>query len=107
MAFPYHHEYLDSAYVGYYCEVRDAFGMTDRESISILRQVLGELQFQTRLQDATAELQWQQQFVWRGAEINLSPDFKQLLAHGEREQPEGERSLFRFHNRQRRMAESL
>jgi hypothetical protein len=30
-----------------------------------------------------AEVQWQQQFIWRDAEVGVFPDFKQLLAHAE------------------------
>lgn len=103
-------------YLGYYCDTRDAFGMADGESVSILRQVLGELRLQTVLQDAVAEVQWQQQYIWRDAEVSVFPDFKQLLAHGEENaeeeypkgaNPDAEGLLFKFHTRQRRMAERL
>lgn len=103
-------------YLGYYCDTRDAFGMADGESVSILRQVLSELRLQNVLQDAVAEVQWQQQYIWRDAEVSVFPDFKQLLAHGEENaeekypkgaNPDAEGLLFKFHTRQRRMAERL
>jgi hypothetical protein len=103
-------------YLGYYCDTRDAFGMADMESVSILRQVLGELRLQTVLQDAVAEVQWQQQFIWRDSEVGVFPDFKQLLAHAEENaeekyskgaNPDAEGLLFKFHTRQRRVAERL
>jgi len=59
------------------------------------------------LQDAVVEVQLQQQFVWRDEEISLFSDFKQLLMYAELEHPEAEGLLFKFHKRQRRMAESL
>jgi Heterokaryon incompatibility protein (HET) len=115
VAFPDQRE-SDGMYLGYYCDTRDAFGMADGESVSILRQVLSELRFQTILQDAVAEVQWQQQFIWRDAEISVFSDFKQLLAHAEENaeekypkgaNPDAEGLLFKFHTRQRRMAERL
>jgi hypothetical protein len=115
VAFPDRRE-SHGMYLGYYCDTRDAFGMADGESVSILRQVLSELRLQTVLQDAVAEAQWQQQSIWRDAEVSVFPDFKQLLAHAEENaeekypkgaNPDAEGLLFKFHTRQRRMAEKL
>jgi hypothetical protein len=115
VAFPDRRE-SHGTYLGYYCDTRDAFGMADGESVSILRQVLSELRLQTALQDAVTEVQWQQQSIWRDVEVSVFPDFKQLLAHAEENaeekypkgtNPDAEGPLFKFHTRQRRMAERL
>ena len=105
--FPDNGKYENDPYLGYYCDVRDAFGMADGESMSILRQVLGELQFQIRLKDAVLEVQREQQFVWHDAEITVFPDFKQLVEYADLEDPEAEGLLFKFHRSQRSMVKSL
>jgi hypothetical protein len=107
VAFPDFRSYMDEGYLAYYCDVRDAFSMDDGESLSILRQVLGELKFQTPMQDAVFEVQSQQQFVWRDAEIDVYPVFKQLLMHAEQEDFEGEGILYRYHTGQRRVVDRL
>jgi hypothetical protein len=56
-------KYMDDAYLGFYCDVRDAFGIADRESLLILRRVLGELQYHIRLKNTVFDAQWQQQFI--------------------------------------------
>ena len=100
-----------AAYLQYYCDVRDAFKMADGESISILQQVLRELDFQSRLRDAILEVQWQQMFVCRDAPIGVFPDFKQLLNYAESGHPgeysEREGLLFQFHQYQYRMFRAL
>ncbi|KAI0008323.1 hypothetical protein F4779DRAFT_587768 [Xylariaceae sp. FL0662B] len=52
----------DRAYLAYYCDARDSFGMRDVEGMDILRQVIAELGLQTRLVDAMADLQHQNKF---------------------------------------------
>lgn len=95
------HENADGAYLGYYCDMRDAFGMEDGESLSILRQVLRELRFETGVQDALFEVQWQQQFVWRDVAISVIPDLKKLVEYAEEEY------LFKYCKRRGRMVKSL
>jgi hypothetical protein len=103
-----HSGFMDDEYLGYYCDVRDSFGIADGESLSILREVLGELQFQIRLKATVLDVQWQQQFEWRDAEIATAPDFKQLLKYADLEQhEEREGPLFKFHKRQHRLAKNL
>ncbi|TAQ86636.1 hypothetical protein B7494_g5061 [Chlorociboria aeruginascens] len=97
-------------YLGYYCDVRDAFCMADGESLSILRHVLDELHFHTRMRDAFFEDQAQQQFGWSGSGMSAFPDFKQLFgdALNDEEEPSGpESSLLKFHNRQHIVAGNL
>ncbi|ERF76372.1 hypothetical protein EPUS_07079 [Endocarpon pusillum Z07020] len=103
-------------YLAYYCDARDAFGMADGESISLLRQVLSELCFQTVLEGATLEVQWQQQFVWRDSELVVFPDFKRLLAQAEEKDEElypkctdfeTQGQLFKFHARQHGLIKRL
>ncbi|KAH8674516.1 heterokaryon incompatibility protein-domain-containing protein [Tricladium varicosporioides] len=107
VSLPDHRLDADCSYLAYYCEVRDAFRMEDGLSLSILRRVLDELHLYTRLQDAFFQVQWQQQFMWHDAEINISPGFKQLLMHAEQENPKADGLLFKFHTRQRIAIESL
>ena len=96
-------------YLGYYCDARDAFVMQDAESVSILRQVLKELSFQTLLGDTITNLQWRQQSVWTDGKLDILKDFKLLLeqAEGKDEHlfddptdPEMQGPLFKFHARQ-------
>jgi hypothetical protein len=108
VVFPDFRSYMDEGYLAYYCDVRDAFNMEDGESLSILRQVLDELKFQTHIQEALFEEQFQQQFVWRDAEIDVYPVFKQLLMHADEEEDfEGEGILCRYHTGQRRVVDRL
>ncbi|KAE8443939.1 hypothetical protein EG329_001249 [Mollisiaceae sp. DMI_Dod_QoI] len=95
------------SYLGYYCDARDAFGMEDGESLSILRRVLDELDFQSWARDAVFEMETQQQFVWRDAEIGVYPDFKELLKLAGRREEVGEGWLFEFHSKQRRVVGNL
>lgn len=103
----------DTTYLAYYCDVRDTFAIEDRESLKILRRVLDELNFETKVQDAKFEAQWEQQFVLRDdAEIEDLPDFRQLLMHARSEGEEVELDggvyvLGGFHMRQRRAIENL
>jgi hypothetical protein len=107
VVFPDVRSYVGEGYLAYYCDVRDAFSIQDGESLKILRQVLGELKFQTPMQDAAFEVQSMQQFVWRDAKVDVYPVFKQLLMHSEQEDFEGEGALFRYHTVQRRVVDSL
>jgi hypothetical protein len=100
------HREGSSAYMGYYCDVRDAFNMDETRSVVALRRVLDELGFHMRFQEAILEVQWQQQFVWRDTTISVLPDFKRLLKYCEEAKPEGG-VLFRFRKNQRRKAERL
>jgi hypothetical protein len=95
--------YVEEGYLAYYCDVRDAFSMEDGESLSILRQVLGELKFQIPMQDAVFEVQ----SLWRDAKIDVYPVFKQLPMHAEQEDFEGEGILCRYHTGQRRVIDRL
>lgn len=71
-------------YLGYYCFIRDAFGMKDDNvSIGLLRRVLKELRFQSRLHGATLQIQWENQFAWRNATVKLRPDLVELLRYAE------------------------
>jgi hypothetical protein len=65
--------------VAFYYDARDAFSMGDEENVHILRDVLKELLFRTRLENALLEMQWRQQFVWGDTGIQLSPEFRRLL----------------------------
>ncbi|CZR62989.1 uncharacterized protein PAC_12886 [Phialocephala subalpina] len=98
-----------TTYIAYYCDVRDAFGIEDRESLKILRLVLDEVQFQTRLQDAVFETQWEQQFVLQDSVIQVHPDLKELLMHANPRHAgtEDVYVLSNFHTRQRRAVENL
>lgn len=87
LSFPECCERLSGEYLGYYCDVRDAFRMANRESVLILQEVLAEIRshthFQDALADAVAYVPWQQQFVRRDAEVDVFPDFPKLLQHPE------------------------
>ncbi|KAF4629879.1 hypothetical protein G7Y89_g8272 [Cudoniella acicularis] len=107
VVFPDHFEDTDHTYLAYYCDVRDAFSIEDGVSLSILRQVLNELQFPARLQDAIFEVQWQPQLVWRNAEVKIDPIFKQLVMQTAQENLEAEGLLFKFHTGQHRVIEGL
>ncbi len=98
---------MDDSYVMYYCDVRDAFGIEDGHSLSILKRVLSELDFKSRLQDAVSEAQWSQQFEWGDGEAKLHPDFELLRLHAEQEDPEADAFLFKFHARQRHWVQNL
>jgi len=95
------------AYIGFYCDIRDAFCMEETESMLVLKQVLEELDFRTRLRNANIEAQSQQQFIWQNLEIGVLPDFERLLGYCEDKEPEGEGALFRFHKRQYGTAQRL
>ena len=98
---------LGSEYLGYFCDARDAFGIAEPESISILRHVLNELDFHPIFEDAMAEVQWQQQFVWSGTLPKVLPGFQQLLAYARENAKPEEEWPFRFQIWQRRMVEKL
>jgi hypothetical protein len=99
----------DYGALAYFCDVRDAFGIEDGQSLSILQRVLGELGFQSRRQAAIAEVQLQQQLQWRDTTIELNPSFDELLKYGQlQEDPTASEGwLFKFHTRQYRMLKSL
>lgn len=97
----------DHSYLGYYCDLRDRFGINDGHSLSILRRVLGELDFPARLQDVISGAQWPQQFNWSDTEFKIYPDFKQILTYAEIESPKAEGLLFKFHTRQRHLIQIL
>ncbi|KAL9105965.1 MAG: hypothetical protein Q9227_008958 [Pyrenula ochraceoflavens] len=54
----YSKQFTGKGYIRYYCDARDAFGIADRESIPILRQVIAKLRFRTRFEDAILKVQW-------------------------------------------------
>ncbi|CAM1505997.1 Fc.00g116340.m01.CDS01 [Cosmosporella sp. VM-42] len=101
-------EDIEGAYVGYYCDARDAFGLGDDMSIPILRRVLRELGFRARMQDAAFEAQLQQQFGWCDLEVSHYKNFRKMVIDLDAEETEAAPGLmFRFHTKQRGMAERM
>ncbi|ORY60666.1 heterokaryon incompatibility protein-domain-containing protein [Pseudomassariella vexata] len=77
---PFRNVHANGAYLGYYCDVRDAFNMDNDETMPILRQVLLELRFDIQLQDATTGLQWRRQIGWDDIESRSMWDFQAVVA---------------------------
>ncbi|KAF5007610.1 hypothetical protein FDECE_6074 [Fusarium decemcellulare] len=103
-------EYTEGAFVGYYCDARDAFGLEDEVSIPILRQVLKELGFRARMKEAIFDAQLQQQFGWCDLQVSHYKKFRHMIidiVNEEPETPHGFGWLLRFHSRERRIAENL
>ncbi|KUJ12985.1 uncharacterized protein LY89DRAFT_652373 [Mollisia scopiformis] len=98
-----------SDYLAFYCDVRDAFGIDDKETLVILGKVLEELNFRKWVQEAEFEVQNQQQFVWRDQIVDVHPGFKWLsmFAEIEKEGEDGGNGLYRYHQRQGKMIERL
>ncbi|KAJ3547637.1 hypothetical protein NM208_g1409 [Fusarium decemcellulare] len=103
-------EYTEGTFIDFYCDARDAFGLDDEVSIPILRQVLKELGFRARMQEAIFDAQLQQQFGWCDLQVSHYKKFRYMIMDFEDEEPEiapGFEWLFRFHTRERRIAENL
>ena len=100
-------KYGDGEYLGYYCDVRDAFGISEGPSRSILQKVIRKLNLRAQIQGATLEFLWQQQLVSRDSQL---ADFKQLLEYADQdaqEYPASGNLMFKFHQWQRGRVERL
>ncbi|PVH74543.1 hypothetical protein DL98DRAFT_593983 [Cadophora sp. DSE1049] len=105
----------DTTYLAYYCDVRDMFGIEDRESLGILRRVLDELNFETEVQEARFEAQWERQFGFRDdAEVEGLVGFKELIVRARLTSKEvvmdvddGVHVLSNFHMKQQKVVENL
>ncbi|KAF8858846.1 hypothetical protein BDZ45DRAFT_621987 [Acephala macrosclerotiorum] len=105
----------DTTYLAYYCDVRDMFGIEDRDRLKILRWVLDELNFETEVQEPRFEAQWEGQFALRDdAEVESFMGFKELIMHARSTAEEadvgvddGVHVLSNFHMRQRKVVENL
>lgn len=96
------------SYLGYYCDVRDAFGIKDGQSLKILRQILDELNFSSQIQDALFDAQWQHQFIGVSPVAKAATDFTKLLMLGKERVEPGRRGLLsRFHRRQLHMLHGM
>ena len=101
-------EDIEGAFVRYYCDARDAFGLEDEVSIPILRQVLKELGFRARMQEAMFDAQLQQQFGWCHLQVSHYRKFRNMVIDFENEEPEAAHGLLlKFHTRERQIAEDL
>ncbi|KAI1080533.1 HET-domain-containing protein [Whalleya microplaca] len=66
-------------YLTYFREACDAFGMEEAESVDILSQVVVELGLDTRLMDAMADAQHENQFQWNSVHVRVAPDLKEIV----------------------------
>ena len=100
----------DISYLGYYCDIRDAFGLQEEQSKSTLRQVIKELS----LDDALHEAQNSRSLLLGDLGSKALPGLETLLKYaGEGEEsnreeaPQHDGRLARFHKRQRGMADKV
>jgi hypothetical protein len=95
------------AYLGYYSHIRDAFGMTEEDGMSVLRQVFSDLNLQSRLLDDMFNMQLQDQLPWRITEVNIFSGLKELGLDVEQDHKEESGRLLTFHQAQHRLFKRL
>ncbi|KAI1370223.1 HET-domain-containing protein [Hypoxylon crocopeplum] len=65
--------------LAYYCDVREAFGMGDDESMSMWRDVVSELRCQTHITNPMADVERQHPLGWYDPDIKVYPDFEKMF----------------------------
>ena len=101
----------DISYLGYYCDVRDAFGLQEEQSKSVLRQVIEELSLHDALQAARNShsrlLGDLNSTVLPGLETLLKYAAEGGEEYDRKEAPQFDGRLARFHKRQSFTADRL
>ncbi|KAI0376988.1 HET-domain-containing protein [Hypomontagnella monticulosa] len=67
--------------LGYYCDARDAFGMGDDESMSILQQVITELCDETKFEGDMYEFERRHPLLWNEADLRALLTFDKIMLY--------------------------
>ncbi|KAI2619762.1 HET-domain-containing protein [Hypomontagnella submonticulosa] len=78
--------------LGYYCDARDAFGMGDDESMSILQEIITELCAETQFEGDLAEFERRHPLLWHQADLGTLLTFDKIMLYAARLKEEEELS---------------